>query len=238
MASLWDLLKDIYPDDHARQIDWYYYIDELMTSRHPPSVVVDLGCGDGKSEARFRRYDPRITWIGVELASSEYARPVGCSNVVFFDGVSLPFADDSVPVFFSNQVFEHVRHPEPLLREVRRALMPGGLLIGKTSHLEAYHAHSLWNFTPYGFRVIVEDAGLILEEVRPGIDGLALFTRSATRDKFVESWWTNSPHNREIDASGRASRRSVRVLNARKLSVCGQFGFRVRKPFGPSAGSS
>jgi SAM-dependent methyltransferase len=178
----------------------------------------------------FRRYNPAITWIGVELESSEYARPVNCSNVVFYDGTRLPFASGSVPAVFSNQVFEHVRHPEELLREVCRVLKPGGVLVGKTSQLEPYHAHSLWNFTPYGFRVIVEAAGMRLEEVRPGIDGIALVTRAATRESFSDTWWSASPYNKDVDEWGRAVGRPARILNGRKLSVCGQFGFRVRKP--------
>ena len=56
-------------------------------------------------------------------------------------------------------------------------LTPGGLFVGSTSQLEPYHAWSLWNYTIYGFQTIVEDAGLTLEEVRPGIDGIALVQR-------------------------------------------------------------
>jgi SAM-dependent methyltransferase len=230
MATLWDLMSDVLPDDHARQVDWTYYVEELMRGPTTPSLVLDLGCGDGKSLEQFRKHDPGISWIGVEIPVSEYARPVGIPNIVFFDGVRLPLPTGSVPAVFSNQVLEHVRHPEELIREVCRVLQPGGLFVGKTSYLEAYHAHSFWNFTPYGFRVIVQDAGMVLEEIRPGIDAYALLTRSTQRDKFKQDWWNESPFNKDVDTWARKGRRAARNANGRKLLACGQFGFRVRKP--------
>jgi hypothetical protein len=66
--------------------------------------------------------------------------------------------------------FEHVRHPEELLSDIARVLRPGGQSIGSTSQLEPYHSLSLWNYTPYGFRVLVEGAGLKLDKIRPSID--------------------------------------------------------------------
>jgi SAM-dependent methyltransferase len=231
MASLWQLIRDHIPDDHARQVHSQYYLEQVMTAPEAPRTVVDLGCGAGQSARLFRRYRPDVAWIGVDILRSDLARSLHDESVVLYDGVRLPFADDSVPLVYSNQVFEHVRHPEPLLREIRRVLRPGGLFIGSTSQLEPYHSWSLWNFTVYGFKVIVEDAGLLLEEVRPGIDGPALIRRQwFGRRPEHSAWFTQSPLNEEIDSWGAETGRRPALVNLRKLHFCGQFSFRVRKP--------
>jgi SAM-dependent methyltransferase len=171
--------------------------------------------------------------VGVDITECDAAKRVAGEQVVLYDGVHLPFADDSVPLVYSSQVLEHVRHPEPLLREVRRILQPGGVFIGSTSQLEPYHAGSLWNYTIYGFKVLVEDAGLALEEVRPGIDGISLVQRQwfGKRPEH-RAWFALSPLNRQIDQEDAAKRRQVKSTNYRKLQYCGHFSFRVRKPGG------
>jgi SAM-dependent methyltransferase len=230
MASLWDLMQDCIPNDHARQVHSQYYLEEVMTAEHPPDTVVDLGCGDGSSAPLFRKFHPDVRWIGVDIDRSETARALQ-EEVIIYDGVHLPFDDNSVPLIYSNQVFEHVRHPELLLREIRRVLVPNGVFIGSTSQLEPYHSWSLWSYTVYGFRVIVEDAGLVLKEVRPGIDGIALIQRQWNGRRPEDShWWQLSPLNAQIDEWGTKAGRRPALINARKLQFCGQFSFRVHKP--------
>lgn len=231
MEPLWKVIGDRVPDDHARQVHSQYYLKEALTSTDVPDLIVDLGCGDGSSARYARRIRPDVRWVGLDITESTYARNVTAEQVVLYDGVQLPFSDDSLPLIYSNQVFEHVRHPEPLLREIERVLRPGGTFIGSTSQLEPYHAWSLWNYTIYGFHVLVEDAGLVLEELRPGIDGIALIQRQyfGSRPEHNQ-WFRRSPLNSEIDEWGVAESRGTAAINLRKLQFCGQFCFRVRKP--------
>lgn len=231
MPTLWQLVSAHIPADHSSQVHSRYYIKTVMSRPDAPTLVVDLGCGDGSSAPIFRQHKKDVCWVGVDIAESEKARQLGGENVLFYDGVHLPFPDGALPLIYSNQVFEHVRHPEPLLRDIARVLTPGGLFIGSTSQLEPYHASSLWNYTVYGFKVLVEDAGLRLEEVRPGIDGLALINRQLLGSKPEHgAWFAQSPLNTEIDEWGRDTGRVAKQVNARKLQFCGQFSFQVRKP--------
>lgn len=234
MATLWQLVGEHIPNDHSRQVHSQYYLEEELRAPDAPPLVVDLGCGNGASAPLARTFKPDVRWVGVDITQSDHARGVVDEQVVLYDGVRLPFADDSLPLIYSNQVLEHVRHPEPLLREIRRVLRPGGVFIGSTSQLEPYHAWSLWNYTIYGFKVIVEDAGLDLEEVRPGIDGIALVRRQwFGRRPEHGRWFQKSPLNEEIDEWGLATSRRANQINLRKLQFCGQFSFRVSKPGGP-----
>ncbi|MFE2040362.1 class I SAM-dependent methyltransferase [Streptomyces sp. NPDC059477] len=234
MATLWDLLKDCIPDDHARQVTSRYYVDQVMQAPGAPGRVVDLGCGRGTSAAHFKRHDPEVRWVGVDICDSPEARqhrPNG-DPVLHFDGVRLPFRTDSLPLIYSHQVFEHVVRPRDLLAEIGRVLAPGGVFIGSTSQFEPYHSFSLWNYTPYGFRVLVEEAGLALEEIRPSLDGVTLILRTydhERKERYGRYWSEESPLNVEIDDWGKLTRRQTALVNLRKLTFCGQFAFRVRK---------
>jgi SAM-dependent methyltransferase len=236
VTSLWQLIGERIPNDHSRQVTSVYYLRQALTLPDAPSLVVDLGCGAGATAQLTREIRPGTEWIGVDIYESEPAKSIVGEKVLLYDGVSLPFDDDSIPLIYTNQVMEHVRHPEALLRDIRRVLTPGGLFVGSTSQLEPYHAWSFWNYTVYGFQTIVEDAGLTLEEIRPGIDGVSLVQRHwFGRKKEHGPWFQRSPLNVEIDQWGAASGRRPALINLRKLQYAGQFSFRVRKPGGVTA---
>ena len=222
------------PRDHARQAEPRYYLDEVMTAPGAPSRVVDLGCGNGRSAEWFRRWRPDVEWIGVDLADSELARGIEGEEVVLYDGVHLPFADDSIPLVYSNQTFEHVRHPDALLAQIARVLEPDGLFIGSVSQMEPFHSESIWGgFTPYGWGILCRDAGLDLEEVRPSIDAIALVMRKYTPPPPDRELWISSPLNEEIDRWAEDTRASAYATNVRKLEFAGQFLFKARKPLTP-----
>ncbi|MFI6008431.1 class I SAM-dependent methyltransferase [Streptomyces sp. NPDC051243] len=235
MATLWELMRDCIPDDHARQVTSRYYVDEVMSAPGAPGLVVDLGCGRGTSARLFRRHVPGVRWVGVDIRDSPEAgqRTPGGDPVVHYDGVHLPLGSDSLPLIYSHQVFEHVARPRELLAEIARVLEPGGRFIGSTSQFEPYHSFSLWNYTPYGFRVLVEEAGLALQEIRPSLDGVALIMRSylGRPPEYSRYWDEQSPLNTEIDQwATENGRRRAALVNLRKLTYCGQFAFRVAKP--------
>jgi SAM-dependent methyltransferase len=195
---------------------------------------MDLGCGAGESVDQFRDVNPKVDWVGVDIERSpEVAlRRRADAGFVVFDGVSLPFEDGSFDSVYCKQVLEHVRDPGPLLAEVARVLAPGGLFAGSTSQLEPFHSFSTWNYTPYGLKLLVERAGLVLVEVRPGIDSLALIVnRGLGMRRFTRRWWAvESPLNRLASGFGRVRGLDAVQVNAIKLLLCGQFAFLARRP--------
>jgi SAM-dependent methyltransferase len=222
------VLGDAVPRWPVRQALADDYIPQIAAG-----AVMDLGCGAGDSVVQFRNVNPSVRWLGVDVeASPEVAlRRRTDAEFVTFDGVHLPFDDGSFDAVYCKQVLEHVREPGPLLAEVARVLRPGGALAGSTSQLEPFHSFSTWNYTPYGLKLLLEAAGLMLEEVRPGIDALAVIVnRGMGMRRVTRRWWAvESPLNRVACAFGRVRGLEPRQVNAIKLLLCGQFAFKARR---------
>ena len=200
----------------------------------PRPQILDLGCGSGRSVEIFRGIAPDAAWVGIDVEDSPEVRQRTRTDAEFhtFDGVSLPFADARFDVVYCAQVLEHVERPEPLLAEVARVLKPGGRLAGSTSGLEPFHSRSTWNYTPHGLTLLLERAGLEVEELRPSIDALTLIVRRGLGGPrfFDRFWMRESPLNRAIDLFARARRLDAAQANAVKLLFCGQMAFLVRRP--------
>jgi ubiquinone/menaquinone biosynthesis C-methylase UbiE len=230
-ADLADLLGSRIPADHTRSV----LADDLAarylarSDRPRAPRVLDLGCGAGDSVDMFRSLEPRVQWTGADIAQSpEVAeRTRTDAGFVTFDGEHLPFADRSFDLVYCKQVLEHVHRPQPLLAEVARVLDPGGWLAGSTSHLEAFHSRSVFNYTPYGLMLLLEEARLDLVEVRPVIDAFTLVAwRALGTPRFFYRWWAReSPPYRAISLLARVAGWDHRTVNTAKLVLSGQFTF-------------
>lgn len=232
-ADLFKLLEHCIPNDHSRQVSAPYFVQLVLGRDARGTRVLDLGCGAGRSLDMFKRHDPEVKWVGVDIEESPEVKTRTRTDAEFvsYDGINLPFDDGSFDLVFSNQVFEHVRYPEPLLAEVKRVLTPGGAFVGSVSYLEPYHSFSVWNFTPYGWHEVCVAAGLEVKQLRPGIDGVALIRRAFLgRPKEAASWFTSSPMNEEIDAWGKETKRRPALVNLRKLQHCGHIVFYAIRP--------
>ena len=230
-ADLADLMGSRIPADHCRSVLADDFARRFLThaARPPEPRVLDLGCGAGGSVDLFRSLEPRVRWTGADIEESpEVAeRTRTDADFVTFDGEHLPFADASFDLVYCKQVLEHVRRPRPLLAEVARVLAPDGWLAGSTSHLEAFHSRSVFNYTPYGLSLLFDDAGLDLVEVRPVIDAFTLIAwRALGTPAYFHRWWAReSPPYRAISLLSRLARWDARTVNTAKLTLSGQFTF-------------
>jgi ubiquinone/menaquinone biosynthesis C-methylase UbiE len=230
-ADLAALLDDRIPADHSRAVLADSYAGRYLAQpgRPPAPRVLDLGCGAGDSVDLFRSLEARVEWTGADIEHSpEVAQRTRTdARFVTFDGQRLPFADASFDLVYCKQVLEHVRHPAPLLAEVARVLAPGGWFAGSTSHLEAFHSRSYWNYTPYGLSELLDEAGLELVETRPVIDAFTLVAwRALGTPRFFHRWWARqSPPYKAIDLLARATGWDHKTINTAKLTLSGQFTF-------------
>jgi SAM-dependent methyltransferase len=94
--------------------------------------LVDVGCGTGGNLAYVARRVPGMVRLGLDFDAGAlaYTRGRGAAQgLVRGDGTRLPFRDGSVDCFLALDIIEHFDDDGALLREMRRALAPGGELV-------------------------------------------------------------------------------------------------------------
>ncbi len=100
-----------------------------------PQQVVDLGAGTGEASLSLRRRfrSAAITAIDVapQMLLQAYRRQWPWRRFwrVCADARSLPFANNSVDLIFSNLMLQWCDDPLPALAEMQRVLKPGGVLL-------------------------------------------------------------------------------------------------------------
>ncbi len=230
-----EVIKKYIPNDFSKHVQLSYYTEKILNLKDSETklFVLDLGCGEGESLKYFQSLNKNIEWFGVDLEySPEVSSRTGSSDrFITFDGINIPFPDNHFDVIYCKQVFEHVKNPRELLKEVYRVLKNDGAFVGSTSHLEPYHSYSYWNYTPFGFSVLLEEAKLELIELRPSIDAFTLLIRRLFRCwKIFDIFWRiESPLNLSITVIGKLLRISNYNINSIKLLFCGQFFFFAKK---------
>jgi SAM-dependent methyltransferase len=235
-GQFFELLNKYIPEDHSRQSRSDYFVKLLFDADNNIKSVLDLGCGSGKSADYFKGINSNLDWYGIDIAkSTDFSlNSDGAKKFQLFDGIHIPFEDDSLDLIYCNQVFEHVRYPALLLGDVYRVLKSGGFFLGSASQLEPFHALSLWNYTPYGFALLLEEAGLQPIQFRPSIDAVTLIVRRGLgAPRFFDRLWEwESPLNLLISLCGRMLGKNHVWINLVKLLFCGQFSFMAVKPGG------
>jgi ubiquinone/menaquinone biosynthesis C-methylase UbiE/uncharacterized protein YbaR (Trm112 family) len=117
--------------------------DELQIA--PGTQVLDVGCNTGPMliPLRQRGYDV----LGVDISTDDVQQaewylqehnlsPGGLSVA---DGTCLPFRDQSFDLVLLIDILEHTDHPDKIVSEVKRLLVPGGIVIATVP----------WAFHPY-----------------------------------------------------------------------------------------
>jgi SAM-dependent methyltransferase len=91
--------------------------------------VLDLGCRSGAFTRHFLDGN-EVVGLDVDRVALEKAAELGIEPVVANVEEPLPFPDSSFDAVVAGELFEHLRFPEGVVREVRRVLRPGGVLVG------------------------------------------------------------------------------------------------------------
>ena len=78
--------------------------------------VLDVGCGDGLIDKQIAAHRPDVTISGTDLI----VRPETHIPVAKFDGITLPYEDQSMDVVMFIDVLHHSDNQEKLLCEARR----------------------------------------------------------------------------------------------------------------------
>jgi ubiquinone/menaquinone biosynthesis C-methylase UbiE len=110
----------------------------LMDSKRPApgAVVLDVGCGQGKSfRLLAQAFEPgRLIGLDADPEVLEVARIQSGTDgipvtLMHGDGAAIPLPDNSVDILFCHQTFHHLVFQEKAIAEFYRVLKPGGMLL-------------------------------------------------------------------------------------------------------------
>jgi SAM-dependent methyltransferase/uncharacterized protein YbaR (Trm112 family) len=131
--SLRTILWSTKPEDRVWSRASLRAIDSALEEAdadNPDQLVVNLGAGIEKA---FR----------TRLANKRGVARVGLPHTgnvdLFGDVTAFPLIDDSVDLFLSSSVMEHVKDPELGIAEMARVIKPGGLVYAEIPFMRSFH---------------------------------------------------------------------------------------------------
>jgi SAM-dependent methyltransferase len=131
-------------------------------------TLADVGSGAQPFRDLLR---PDVRYIAVDIAEAEerfgYGSPGNGAagdrppHTRYFRGAVLPLDDAEADTVLCTETLEHVADTGPFLRELRRALVPGGELILTVPFAARWHfvPHDYWRYTPAGLKQVLLQAG-------------------------------------------------------------------------------
>ena len=131
--------------------------------------VLDVGCGLRPYEVFFSH----AKYIGIDVAQS--GRLAEGKKIDFeFDGVNIPFEDNSYDIVICTEVLEHAIQPESLLKEISRVLDSGGRLFLTVPFIWGLHElpFDFRRYTTVGIKSEIEKAGLEITKIDKLVTGL------------------------------------------------------------------
>lgn len=109
-------------------------MERLALIRIHPDAILDLGAGTGNGTQLLKKYYPQAHIISLDLASKMLSHSAYLKNDarICADAASLPIANNSMDLVFSNLMLPWCNDPETVFREVHRILKPNGLFLFST----------------------------------------------------------------------------------------------------------
>jgi len=150
------------------------FFQEILNGR---SRVLEVGCGDGALLVDLKTRNPQLELVGLDLALSKETIKMCKDRGIFLMETTVEQAElghDRFDLIIMNQVIEHVPDPAIVMRNLAKALTPGGYISIETPNRDGYDRaifrRSYWGgyyfprhlhlFDQAGLKSCVETSGL------------------------------------------------------------------------------
>ena len=143
--------------------EWYY------RQLGPAHRILDLGCGNGDFGRQRPSSEIEVHGIDVDRGAVASAARSEVAVQGDLDGSPLPYEDQFFDAVLARDILEHLREPWATLREARRVLRPGGVIVGsvvmaKPQAVWADYTH-IRGFTRSSVELMFRDASFEVEAV-------------------------------------------------------------------------
>ena len=124
--------------------------------------ILDFGCG---TKPYRHLFENAASYTGVDFQNDQIPRPAKDVDI-YYDGVNLPFDDNSFDLVISFEVLEHIPNLEQILLEISRVIKPGGKFFFTTPFLYPEHEvpFDYQRLTIYRWINLLEEMGYKVEE--------------------------------------------------------------------------
>lgn len=139
-------------------------VSEFAASLPKGATLLDAGAGEGN----YKHYFGAQRYCGLDLGVGD--RQWNYSKLdVLGDLCALPFRDEAFDACLNVVTLEHVKEPALVIREIGRALRPGGrfLLIVPFEWEEHQQPHDYFRFTRFSLKYMLDQAGFCDVAIRP-----------------------------------------------------------------------
>lgn len=152
--------------------------------------ILDIGCGKMPYKEYILENSQVIKYVGLDIENAlEYDSDI--KPDYSWNGVVMPFENDSFDCAFGTEVLEHCPVPEIVLKEVFRVLKPDGFFFFTVPFLWNLHEvpHDEYRYTPFSLQRHLENSGFSNIEIK------ALGGWHASMAQMLGLWVRRSPMN-------------------------------------------
>lgn len=129
--------------------------------------LLDVGCGKMPYRDYINANSGIVSYEGLDIDDAlEYDKTT--KPDFLWDGIKMPFSDNSFDTVFATEVFEHCPNLGTVLSEINRVIASKGVLFFTVPFLWPLHEvpNDAYRFTPFTLRRELEDNGFIDIEIK------------------------------------------------------------------------
>ena len=127
--------QDIHLQYSVPKVDFPAWVITRIQWRGDESVL-DVGSGSGTYFNALKGHLPNISYYGLDRSAGMLATHNASAHLLTADAQHLPFADTTFDVVMANHMLYHVPDIDMAIREMKRVLKPGGIIVAATNSVQ------------------------------------------------------------------------------------------------------